>query len=88
LDLISAYAFERLPLFVGTPHQRGAALRPLALQQSDRDGLISLNATVIAPTPNRVWRGTPNAGGERTSVAVCGRTACTVDGGREETSAS
>jgi RNA-directed DNA polymerase len=63
-DMISAYAFDRLALFVGKRHQRGADYGRWILQQPDRDGLISLNGTVIAPRPNRAWRGPPNAGGE------------------------
>ncbi len=63
-DLISAYAFDRLALFVGKRRQRGADYGRWLLQQPNRDGLISLNGTVIAPRPTRAWRGPPNAGGE------------------------
>lgn len=33
-------------------------------RSTDQLGLISLDGRVIAPRPNRGWRGTSNAGGE------------------------
>jgi group II intron reverse transcriptase/maturase len=63
-DAITAYAFNRLALFVGKRQQRGRGYGRWLVQGSDRVGLISLNGSVIAPRPNRDWRGSPNAGGE------------------------
>jgi RNA-directed DNA polymerase len=63
-DAITAYAFNRLALFVGKRHQRGRGYGRWLLQRSDRTGLIGLDGSVIAPRPNRAWRGPPNAGGE------------------------
>ncbi|MGH9381702.1 MAG: group II intron maturase-specific domain-containing protein [Thermoanaerobaculia bacterium] len=63
-DAITGYAFNRLALFVGKRQQRGRGYGRWLVQGSDRVGLISLNGSVIAPRPNRDWRGSPNAGGE------------------------
>jgi group II intron reverse transcriptase/maturase len=63
-DAISAHAFNRLALFVGKRHQRGGDYGRWLVQRSGRRGLISLDGRVIAPRPNRAWRGPPNAGGE------------------------
>lgn len=63
-DAISAYAFNRLALFVGKRHQRGGDYGRWLVQRSGRSGLISLDGRVIAPRPDRGWRGPPNAGGE------------------------
>jgi len=63
-DAITAYAFNRVALFVGKRQQRGRGYGRWLVQGSDRVGLISLNGSVIAPRPNRDWRGSPNAGGE------------------------
>jgi hypothetical protein len=63
-DAISAYAFNRLALFVGKRHQHGGDYGRWLVQRSGRTGLISLDGRVIAPRPNRAWRGPPNAGGE------------------------
>ena len=69
--------------FVAKRHKRtrGYGWSVLVFQSPDRLGLIDLNGTVVAPRPNRAWRGTLNAGGEERRRAVCGRTACTVRGG-------
>jgi RNA-directed DNA polymerase len=64
LDAITAYAFNRLALFVGKRRQHGRDYGRWLIQGSERVGLISLDGCVIAPRPNRAWRGPPNAGGE------------------------
>src|SRR6266511_4045636 len=63
-DAITAYAFNRLALFVGKRQQHGRDYGRWLIQGSERVGLISLDGCVIAPRPNRAWRGPPNAGGE------------------------
>ena len=63
-DAITAYAFNRLALFVGKRQQHGRDYGRWLIQGSERVGLISLDGCVIAPRPNRAWRGSPNAGGE------------------------
>ena len=66
-DTISAYAIERLALFIGKRHQRGrrCGLSVLAYQSPDRCGLVRLSGIVVAPRANKPWREKPNAGGER-----------------------
>jgi RNA-directed DNA polymerase len=58
-DSISAYAAERLALFVAKRHKRSRnyGWSVLAFQSPDRLGLIDLNGTVVAPRPKRAWRG-------------------------------
>ena len=58
-DSISAYAAERLALFVAKRHKRSRnyGWSVLAFQSPDRLGLIDLNGTVVAPRPKRTWRG-------------------------------
>ncbi len=63
-DAITAYAYNRLALFAGKRRQRGGGYGRWLAQRSGRVGLISLNGTVIAPRPNRDWRGSPNADSE------------------------
>ena len=61
-DKIKHHALDRLALFVAKRHKRARVrLAVVAYQSPDRLGLISLNGTVVAPRPNRPWRGTPNA---------------------------
>jgi Group II intron, maturase-specific domain len=66
-DTISAYATERLALFIGKRHQRGrrCGLSVLAYHSPDRCGLVRLSGIVVAPRANKPWRERPNAGGER-----------------------
>ena len=66
-DTISAYATERLALFIGKRHKRGrrCGLSVLAYRVPDRCGLIRLSGIVVAPRANQPWRDRPNAGGER-----------------------
>jgi RNA-directed DNA polymerase len=58
-DTISAYAAERLALFVTKRHARSREYgwSVLAFQSPDRLGLIDLNGIVVAPRPHRAWRG-------------------------------
>ena len=58
-DAVTAYAFNRLALFVGKRHQRGRGYGRGLVQGADRVGLISLDGCIIAPRPNRAWRGPP-----------------------------
>ncbi|MHB1774237.1 MAG: group II intron reverse transcriptase/maturase [Acidimicrobiales bacterium] len=60
---VTLHAQERLAMFMAKRHKRG---RPyarwlLAKGVPRRAGLIDLHGTVIAPRPNRPWRGAPNA---------------------------
>jgi RNA-directed DNA polymerase len=66
-DAIRNYALMRLALVVGKQHQRTRAYgwSVVAFQSPNQLGLISLDGIVVAPRPNRPWRGRPNAGGER-----------------------
>jgi hypothetical protein len=66
-DTISAYATERLALFIGKRHKRGrrCGLSVLAYRVPDRCGLIRLSGIVVAPRANKPWRERPNVGGER-----------------------
>jgi RNA-directed DNA polymerase len=61
------YALERLALVVAKRHHRSRAYgwSVVAFQSPNQLGLISLDGIVVAPRPNRPWRGRPNAGGER-----------------------
>ena len=58
-DAISAYAAERLVLFVAKRYKRSRnyGWSVLAFQSPDRLGLIDLNGIVVAPRPKRAWRG-------------------------------
>jgi RNA-directed DNA polymerase len=64
---IRNYALERLALVVAKRHRRTRAYgwSVVAFQSPDQLGLISLEGIVVAPRPNRAWRGRSNAGGER-----------------------
>ncbi|MGI8808359.1 MAG: reverse transcriptase domain-containing protein, partial [Acidimicrobiales bacterium] len=64
---IRNYALDRLALVVAKRHRRTRAYgwSVVAFQSPDQLGLISLEGIVVAPRPNRAWRGRPNAGGER-----------------------
>ncbi|MCU1496369.1 MAG: RNA-directed polymerase (reverse transcriptase) [Acidimicrobiales bacterium] len=67
LDKVRNYALMRLALVVAKRHHRSRAYgwSVVAFQSSNQLGLISLDGIVVAPRPNRPWRGRPNAGGER-----------------------
>jgi RNA-directed DNA polymerase len=58
-DAISDYAARRLALFVAKCHKRRRSYgwSVLAVQSPDRLGLIALHGIVVAPRPNRDWRG-------------------------------
>jgi len=64
---IRNHALERLALVVAKRHHRSRAYgwSVVAFQSPNQLGLISLDGIVVAPRPNRPWRGRPNAGGER-----------------------
>jgi len=66
-DKIREHALERLALVIAKRHHRSRAFgwSVVAFQSHNQLGLIDLNGIVVAPRPNRVWRRTPNAGGER-----------------------
>lgn len=66
-EKIRNYALTRLSLVIAKRHKRSRAYgRSVVFFQSPNQlGLITLNGIVVAPRPFRVWRGTPNAGGER-----------------------
>jgi len=66
-DKIRDYALMRLVLVVAKRHHRprGYGWSVVAFQSPNQFGLISLDGIVVAPRPNRPWRGRPNAGGER-----------------------
>ena len=66
-DKIREHALERLALVIAKRHHRSRAFgwSVVAFQSSNQLGLIDLNGIVVAPRPNRDWRGKPNAGGER-----------------------
>jgi RNA-directed DNA polymerase len=59
-DMIQAYALGRLSLFMAKRHKRsrGWGWSLVAYGSPDHLGLISLEGTVVAPRPNRPWRGT------------------------------
>ena len=66
-DTIRDYALMRLELVVAKRHHRsrGYGWSVVAFQSPNQLSLIRLSGIVVAPRPNRPWRGTPNAGGER-----------------------
>ena len=67
-DKIRDYALMRLALVVGQTPSAVPWLRDvsaMAFQSPNQLGLIRLDGIVVAPRPNRAWRGRPNAGGER-----------------------
>jgi hypothetical protein len=87
-DAITAYAFNRLAVFVGKRRQHGRDYGRRLIQGSERVGLISLDGCVIAPDPT-------GPGGDRRMPAVkdvgepcAGEPHARFDGGQEETSAS
>ena len=56
-DKISAYADERMCLFVGKRHKLGRRYgQAMLIHSGNRFGLINLNGTVVAPRPHRPWR--------------------------------
>jgi RNA-directed DNA polymerase len=59
LDTISNHAAGRLALFMAKRHKRRRSYgwSVLAVQSPNRLGLIDLSGIVIAPRPNRAWRG-------------------------------
>jgi RNA-directed DNA polymerase len=59
LDAITDYAARRLALVVAKRHtrRRSYGWAVLTAQSSNRLGLISLHGIVVAPRPNRDWRG-------------------------------
>jgi RNA-directed DNA polymerase len=66
-DKITRYTVVRLSLFVAKRHQMPTSYgwKMVCYQAPNRMGLISLDGCVVAPRPNRPWRETPNADGER-----------------------
>jgi hypothetical protein len=58
-DMIQAYTLGRLALFMAKRHKRsrGWGWSLVAYGSPDHFGLISLEGTVLAPRPNRPWRG-------------------------------
>jgi hypothetical protein len=64
--LVRTYATDRLALLVAKRHRRTPAYgwRAVVYRSPDRDGLINLIGSVVAPRPNRPWREKPNADGE------------------------
>jgi group II intron reverse transcriptase/maturase len=66
-DKVRNHALERLALQVAKRHKRSRRYgwSVVAFQSPNQLGLIDLNGIVVAPRPNRAWRGKPNAGGER-----------------------
>ncbi|HXP98701.1 MAG TPA: group II intron maturase-specific domain-containing protein, partial [Solirubrobacteraceae bacterium] len=60
---VTLHAQERLAMFIAKRHKRGRSYARWLLAKGvpARVGLIDLHGTVIAPRPNRPWRGTPNA---------------------------
>jgi hypothetical protein len=61
------YAQMRLGLFLSKRHRRGRRFGRwlVGVRSPDWLRLVSLAGIVVAPRPNRSWRGMPNAGGER-----------------------
>lgn len=59
LDKIRSYALERLTLVVARRHQRprGYGRSVVFYQSPNQLGLIRLDGIVVAPRPNRSWRG-------------------------------
>ena len=66
-DKITRYTVVRLSLFVAKRHQMPTSYgwKMVCYQSPNRMGLINLDGHVVAPRPNRPWRETPNADGER-----------------------
>ena len=64
---VREHALERLVLMVAKRHHRSRAFgwSVVAFQSANQLGLVFLDGIVVAPRPNRAWRGRPNAGGER-----------------------
>jgi group II intron reverse transcriptase/maturase len=64
---IRDYALVRLTLVVAKRHHRarGYGMWMVTQQSPNQLGLIRLDGIVVAPRPNRPWRGTPNADGQR-----------------------
>jgi group II intron reverse transcriptase/maturase len=60
------YALQRLALFVAKQHHRRPAYGRwvVGVASLNQLGLIELGG-IVAPRPNKPWRGKPNAGGER-----------------------
>jgi RNA-directed DNA polymerase len=60
---IMIHTQERLALMMAKRHKRGRSYARWLLAKSvpQRAGLIDLHGTVIAPRPNKLWRGAPNA---------------------------
>jgi RNA-directed DNA polymerase len=60
------YATGRLSLLIAKRHRRtrGYGWWSVVYRSPDRLGLINLNGGVVAPRPNRSWRGLPNTAGE------------------------
>jgi len=58
-SLIEHHAHNRLALFMAKRHQRSRAYGwwTVTYRSPDRLGLISLNGTIVAPRPQRAWRG-------------------------------
>ena len=57
-DKIRRYALMRLALFIAKRHHRGRAWGFTQVYRSPNElDLISLNGIVVAPRPNRAWRG-------------------------------
>ncbi|MDN5851090.1 MAG: group II intron reverse transcriptase/maturase [Nitrococcus sp.] len=62
---IRYYALMRLAIFMANRHRKDRWFGwAMVLRSPDQLGLIRLDGRVIAPRPNRGWRGPPNAGGE------------------------
>ena len=55
---LQSYARMRLSLFVAKRHRRGRSFRPCVVLVASPDplGLVSLDRTVVAPSPYRPWR--------------------------------
>ena len=60
---VMLHAQERLALFMAKRHKRGRSYARWLLAKGvpQRAGLLDLHGTVIAPRPNKPWRGAPNA---------------------------
>jgi len=58
-NLIEHHASDRLALLVAKRHQRSRAFGQWAVtcRSRNRMGLIGLSGTVVAPRPNRAWKG-------------------------------
>lgn len=63
-DNLTAYATDRVTLFLGKLHRRSWRYGQfLFIRSGDRLGLVNLHGTVVAPRPNWGWR-PPNTAGE------------------------